>query len=221
MEPGRPSTIADPNGSAVARPNGVAALVAPVTDGDAVTDVVIRPDTIVDKGRQFGHWLLGAHWLGRWHTPSLVRFWRYSAGSVVAYLASGVVFYICVDGLGFGAGTCTVVAFVAGALPNWVLNRRWAWQRSGREGLVRETVLYALVTGASLAVTLAVTKLTAYSVNQMNTSHMVRGLLLTSSYLFTTAVLWVLKYVAYDRLVFKGHRPPRGAARAARAPGQP
>ena len=197
------------------------ALVAPATGGPAVTDVVVRPDSIVDRGRRFGHWLLGAHWLGRWRTPTLLRFWRYSAGSVVAYLASGAVFYACVDWLGFGAGTCTVVAFVAGALPNWVLNRRWAWQRSGREGVVRETALYVLVTAASLAVTLAVTKLTAYSVNQMNAGHMVRDLLLTSSYLFATAVLWVLKYIAYDRLVFRGHRPPLGQARAARGGGGP
>ncbi len=27
---------------------------------------------------------------------------------------------------------CSVAGFIAAAIPNWILNRRWAWQPSGR-----------------------------------------------------------------------------------------
>jgi len=84
------------------------------------------------------HWLVDGHWLGRFRTPSLLRIWRYGAGSIVAFVTSGVAFYICIDWFGLGAITCSVIAFFAGALPNWVLNRRWAWQKRGREGVGRD-----------------------------------------------------------------------------------
>jgi hypothetical protein len=52
--------------------------------------------------------------LGRWRTPLLLKVWRYGAGSIVAFVTSGVAFYVCIDGFGLGAITCSVIAFFAG-----------------------------------------------------------------------------------------------------------
>ena len=86
-----------------------------------------------------------------------LRIWRYTASSVIAAAASFLVF---AGAYALGAGTvaANVLAFVAGAVPNWVLNRAWAWQRRGRVHVVREVLLYAVVSLLSLAASTAATE---------------------------------------------------------------
>jgi putative flippase GtrA len=152
------------------------------------------------KGSPF-HWIVGAHWLGRWRTPLAVRMWRYGAGSAVAFITSGVVLFVCLSWFHLGAITSTVVAFLAGAVPNWVLNRRWAWEKRGREGMVKETTLYVVVSVTALVASSAADKFTAVETAHMK-SHLEKSLLVTFAYLFSVVVLTGLKYLAYDRLVF-------------------
>ena len=152
------------------------------------------------------HWLVEGHWLGRFRTPRILRLWRYGAGSVVAFVSSTVVFYLCIGILGEGAITATVVAFFAGAVPNWVLNRRWAWEKRGRDGITRETLLYAIVSLVSLLVSAAITKGTALEAEDLRAMHMVRDVLVTGSYVLSVVLLTGLKYLAYNRFVFVDRR---------------
>ena len=56
-----------------------------------------------------------------------VRITRYTIGSIIAAATSAVVFAVLYV-IGLSTAACSVIAFVAGAIPNWTLNRRWAWQ---------------------------------------------------------------------------------------------
>lgn len=150
------------------------------------------------------HWLVDGHWLGRWRTPFLLKIWRYGAGSIVAFLTSTVMYYVCFSWLRLGAISSTWVAFIAGAVPNWILNRRWAWEKRGREGMGRETTLYLIVSAVSLLASSGATKLTAMAVS--NQSRTARDLLVTFSYMASVVILSVLKYVVYDRFVFIDRR---------------
>ncbi len=170
------------------------------------------------RAARAGRWVLGGHWLGRWYSERAVKFWRYSAGSIIAWLVSEATVFACSVWLDMGAGTAAVVGFIAGAIPNWVLNRRWAWQRRDRHGITKETVLYVVVTGASFALTVGATKLAAILMQHVHTSELTRGAVLALSYGFATAVLWVLKYIAYDRLVFTGRRTSRSQVLSTTAP---
>ena len=49
-----------------------------------------------------------------------------------------VVLFVCLSWFHIGAISSTVIAFFAGAIPNWVLNRRWAWEKRGREGVMKK-----------------------------------------------------------------------------------
>jgi putative flippase GtrA len=188
------------------------------TDGDDGTDPELVPtvgsETAGDPQREHSllYWLVDAHWLGRWRTPALLKLWRYGAGSVVAFVTSVVVYYLCFSFAHLGAIGSTWVAFVAGAVPNWVLNRRWAWEKKGREGVARESVLYVLVSIVSLAASSAATKATALAVD--HTNHTARDLLVTFSYMASVVVLSVLKYLVYDRFVFVDKRRARAAGAA-------
>ena len=83
-----------------------------------------------------------------------VRFSKFAAGSVAATVLS----QLTLTGLfwlgGVNATTASLVAFVAGAIPNFVVNWKWTWGRSGRPALVRELLPYiAIVVGGGLAAT--------------------------------------------------------------------
>jgi putative flippase GtrA len=152
-------------------------------------------------------WFHEGHWMGRWRTPFMVRLWRYGAGSLLAFVSSGVALFICIQWLGFGATTSAVIAFLVGAIPNWVLNRRWAWQKTERHGIAAETTLYAVISLVSLGISVGVTKATAVGAAHLPTHTIVKHLLVTGSYLLTTVALTGAKYLAYDRWVFVDRRP--------------
>jgi putative flippase GtrA len=138
-----------------------------------------------------------------------VKIWRYTASSVLAAATSAVVF-VAAYGLGAGNVAANVLAFVAGAVPNWVLNRSWAWQRRGKVHVGREVVLYAVVSLASLAASSAATAWAGREARALTTDHLLRVLLVAAAYVATYGVLFVVKYVIYELVVFAGDgRRPR------------
>lgn len=181
-----------PISASLAEPVSAASSAGPVP-GEADEATAGAPGSVM-------RWVLGAHWLGRFRTPLAVRVWRYGAGSVLAYVTSVVVLFICLKWLHLGAITSTVVAFLAGAIPNWILNRRWAWQKKSRDGFAKETILYVIVSVVALVVSSAADKVTAAATTGMSST--ARSLIVTVVYMFVTVLLTGLKYVAYDRLVF-------------------
>ncbi len=212
---GRLGTLADPSQPPSEQPAGPGLR----TDGDDGTAPELvatdgdEPTVTAEPEHSLLHWMVDAHWLGRWRTPALLKLWRYGAGSVVAFVTSVVVYYAFFSWAHLGAIGSTWVAFVAGAVPNWILNRRWAWEKKGREGVARESALYVLVSIVSLVASSAATKATALAV--VHASHTARDLLVTFSYMASVVVLSVLKYLVYDRFVFVDRRRARAASASA------
>jgi putative flippase GtrA len=212
---GRLSTLADPSQPTGQQPGGATLR----TDGDDGTGPELGSADGAgtagtdERKHSLVHWLVDAHWLGRWRTPALLKLWRYGAGSVVAFVSSVVVYYAFFSWAHLGAIGSTWVAFIAGAVPNWVLNRRWAWEKRGREGVARESALYVMVSIVSLVASSAATKATALAV--VHTSHTARDLLVTFSYTASVVVLSGLKYLVYDRFVFVDRNRSRAATAGA------
>ena len=147
----------------------------------------------------------------------VVKVTRYAIGSIVALLTSVVVFALLLDA-GVGTTADSILAFVAGALPNWLLNRRWAWERSGELDFTREVVGYTMISLVALAASSAGTGLVDALVRQhLNHAHAVRVALVTLTYVIVQGLLFVAKFVAYDRFVFTEagrSRVPRGIRRS-------
>ena len=119
---------------------------------------------------------------------------RYSASSVVAVVVSQVAFALCYW-LGAPAVVATLVAWLAGAVPNYLLSRRWAWGRQG------QLLPYAMIVIGSAVTAALVTTATDHLVQGID-SHAWRTVLVTGSYFGTYGVLFILKIVLFDRLVF-------------------
>jgi putative flippase GtrA len=132
-----------------------------------------------------------------------LRLWRYSASSVIAALTSAVVF-AAVYAVGAGTLAANVLAFLAGAVPNWVLNRTWAWQRRGRVRVRREVLLYAVVSLLSLLASTTITTWVGRVAPSVTSDRAAQVALVAGAYVATYGVLFVAKYLIYDLVVFAG-----------------
>ncbi|MGW7681286.1 GtrA family protein [Kribbella sp. NPDC054772] len=128
-------------------------------------------------------------------TRARLSLWaKYSASSVVATVVSQLAFALCYW-FGTAALVATLVAWLAGAVPNYVLNRRWTWGRSGQK------LPYTLIVIGSAVTAALVTSLTDHLVRGLD-SHVWKTLWVTGSYFATYALLFIVKFVLFDRLVF-------------------
>ncbi len=138
---------------------------------------------------------------------------RYAIGSVVALLTSIVVFAIMYV-LGINTTICSIGAFVAGAVPNWILNRRWAWKIRGQVSIMREIIGYIAVSVAVLAMSSAATGWTSSEVQAIPAHHGFRVILVTAAYVAVQAFFFGVKYLVYEHWVFAGRSRFRAALRS-------
>ena len=142
---------------------------------------------------------------------------KYSIGSVLALATSTVVFELLLLAGSNNTTIDSIAAFIAGAVPNWILNRRWAWERKGEMDVVREVVGYTLVSLIALAASALGTSLMQdYVQSNVHAGSGLRSLLVTAAYVFVQAILFVAKFVVYDRWVFTGESRFRAAWRSRR-----
>lgn len=143
------------------------------------------------------------------------RITRYALGSVVA-LGTSVVVFALLYVLGVGTTACSIAAFVAGAIPNWILNRRWAWRLSGRVAIGREVIGYVAVSVLALVSSSLATGWTQAQVKSIPAHHGIRVTLVTASYVAVQAILFIAKFVVYEHWIFYGRSRIRAALRSRR-----
>lgn len=145
----------------------------------------------------------------------VTRVTRYTIGSIVAVVVSEITFAVL-----FATGVPTtpdnVAAFVAGAIPNWILNRRWAWQKRGQLRFGREVVGYLVTSVISLAASSVATAWAHDVVKDHHVSHTASVAIVTLTYLASYLVLFVLKFIAYEVWIFSDHRRVRDDLRSRR-----
>jgi putative flippase GtrA len=143
----------------------------------------------------------------RAHLPRLAR---YLAGSVVAGVVSVTTFALLYGALAVaGPVTASVVAWVAGAVPNYHLNRRWAWGRRGRSDVRREVLPYAATAAASVVLSSAATSAADAWVPRLVDDRELVVALVVAAYALTYGGLFVAKYVVLDRWLFGSRRRSR------------
>jgi putative flippase GtrA len=142
-----------------------------------------------------------------------VRITRYTIGSIIAAATSAVVFAVLYV-IGVSTAACSVIAFVAGAVPNWTLNRRWAWQVKGRIAFGREIVAYVVVSALTLLASSEATAWTSHQVMKLPAHYGIRVALVTASYLAVFAILFAIRFVIYELWIFSGQSRVRTAVRS-------
>jgi putative flippase GtrA len=153
-------------------------------------------------------------WLTR--TPFSAKMTKYALSSVIAFLLSVIAFPVVYWADGGQTTVASVVAFFAAAIPNWIMNRRWAWQQTGRAP-VKQMVSYATVSAFVLVVTAFATGRTNYWVKHdahIQNHQGLRVLVVEGSFVLITVILFFVKFAIYEFLIFRGDH--RGGGRRRR-----
>jgi putative flippase GtrA len=148
--------------------------------------------------------------------PLRGRVTKFAISSGVAAATSAVVFPVLYV-IGLHTTLCTVIAFAAGAIPNWTLNRRWTWKVEGRVAFGREVLAYLVISATTLVVLSLVTGATNRLVSHhVAPHHGLRAILVTASYFSVLAVLYGLRFFLYEHWIFSGQSRVRAALRSRR-----
>ncbi|MGH3979022.1 MAG: GtrA family protein [Pseudonocardiaceae bacterium] len=129
-------------------------------------------------------------------------FSRFAAGSAVAAGCSQLAFLLLYGLTGASAAVSGALAFLAGAVPNFLLQRYWTWKRAGRIGVRGELLPYLGVIAFNALVATGATAGTDRLIGGAIDDHALRTVLLTVAFTGSYLLLFVVKFVLLDRLVF-------------------
>lgn len=134
--------------------------------------------------------------------PQPVRwvFARFTAGSIIATGCAQLTFLLVFGLASAPVPVAGVLAFLAGAVPNFLFYRYWAWQDTplGWRGTLRYLGVIGFNGLAATGVTTAVNALVGAAIE----AHAVRTVVLAVAFGASYVLLFVLKFVLLDRLVF-------------------
>jgi putative flippase GtrA len=148
--------------------------------------------------------------------PLVRRVTGYSAGSVIAMFTSELAFAAVFGYLHGGTTWASLAGFVGGAVPNYFLNRRWAWQDRRGRSRRQEIILYFAVSLAAFLVSIVVTDWAEDWARHLTSTHSIEVILVAAAYLAVSGVFFIGKFVAYELLVFT-KSPEERAARKSKA----
>jgi len=141
-------------------------------------------------------------------TPGFSKLWRYASVSVVTTILSLSLLYVFYRVVDVGSAmVANVIATVITTVPSYYLNRTWAWGKSGRSHLWREVVPFWVIAALSLVLSTIAVGAAAHEAHHLSASHHVQTLLVELANLITYGVMWIGKFILFNRILFKKHVP--------------
>jgi putative flippase GtrA len=150
----------------------------------------------------------------RWGSAGLAgRVLRYGAGSVVATVCSQTTFLLLYGPAGASTTVSSILAWLAGAIPNYWLNRSWTWGQRGRPSFRREVLPYAAIVLGTLVVAIVATAAAAAALDHTSVSSATRTFLVGGTYFSVYVLMFGLRFLLFDRLFGskQGHAEHRSA----------
>jgi putative flippase GtrA len=163
--------------------------------GTGPTETIARAGPARDAGARWPARTLLRHPLAR-------RITGYSAGSVVAVVISEACFAAAYGWGQRGTTLASAAGFVGGAVPNYILNRRWAWHDRRGRNRRQEILLYMVVAVASFLVSAVATRWAEIGARHLTAVRGWQVVLIAAAYLGVSGVFFVVKFVIYETVVF-------------------
>jgi len=130
----------------------------------------------------------------------VARLARYAATSGVAFAVSEMTLLIL---YGLDLTTATVAALLAsfaGTVPSYLLSRYWIWREAARERVLRQVILYWIVSIGCIALT---SLLTGALASFAPAGHPFHLLVVAIGYPIVMLTFWLIKFVIYQRVIFR------------------
>jgi putative flippase GtrA len=133
------------------------------------------------------------------------KLFRYSCASAVAVVCSVVLLVIFNGVIGLSAWVSSTLATALAAIPNYEMNRKWAWGKTGRSHLWKEVVPFWALAFLGWAVsTFSVHVMESYA-HRHHFSHLASTASVTIVYVAAFGVLWVAKFIIFNKVLFVHH----------------
>lgn len=138
-------------------------------------------------------------------SPEGKKLFRYSLASAVAVIVSIVCLVIFNGVIGITAWLASTLATGIAAVPNYWMNRTWAWGKTGRSHLWKEVVPFWALAFAGWGIsTIAVDLMESYAKHQ-HFSHVLSTSAVAVVYIAAFGTLWVAKFVIFNKILFVHH----------------
>jgi putative flippase GtrA len=140
--------------------------------------------------------------INRFKSPVGQKLWRYSVASIVAVIVSEICLIIFNGVVGMSAWVASSLATSIAAVPNYYMNRKWAWGKHGRSHLLKEVAPFWALAFAGWALsTYSVYLMEGYAKDH-HFAHVWTTTLVAIVYVAAFGTLWVGKFIIFNRLMF-------------------
>ena len=130
---------------------------------------------------------------------------RYVGGSAVAAACSEITLVVLYGLLHVAPGPASWLAWLAGAVPNYWLNRSWTWRRRGRPDVRGEVLPYVAIILATLLLAALATAAVDRWAREGGTDSGTRVALVAGTFLAVYVAMFVLRFALLDRLFSRLH----------------
>jgi putative flippase GtrA len=138
-------------------------------------------------------------------SPVGQKLFRYSLASIVAVIVSVVLLVLFNGVIGLSAWVSSTLATAIAAIPNYEMNRKWAWGKTGRSHLLKEVVPFWALAFIGWAFSTFSVHLMENYANHHDFSHVLTTFSVTVVYIAAFGVLWVAKFIIFNKVLFAHH----------------
>jgi putative flippase GtrA len=138
-----------------------------------------------------------------------IKYTLVSVISVAVYQAALALFYGL---LRWKATPANITANVCGGIPSYYLNRTWAWGKSGRSHFWKEIVPFWALAFIGMAFSTWAAVLGDHFAQDHVTSHLAKTVIVLGAAFGSFFVLWVVKFVLFNKFIFKNPQDEPKAA---------
>lgn len=137
-------------------------------------------------------------------SPTGVRLFKYSMVSVISVIVSETTLVACVALFHWTGATPAIVATAVGTVPSYELNRKWAWGGTGKSHLWREVVPFWVLAFVGLGFSAVTVALADHWVRHSSYARH-RAIVDAFAYLAAFGLLWIGKFVIFNKILFAHH----------------
>jgi putative flippase GtrA len=130
------------------------------------------------------------------------RLFRYATTSAISLGISEICLLALYSSRTFGVTTSALIATLAGTIPSYLLSRYWIWSEANRKRVGRQVVLYWATSLAAMLITSISTGLITKASPGGHREHVI---IAGAGFLAMNVVLWVTKYLVYQKIIFRPH----------------
>jgi putative flippase GtrA len=133
--------------------------------------------------------------------PSSLKLIKYASVSVISTVVSQITLLLVFGVFHWlSAVPANIVANVLATVPSYTLNRRWVWGKGGKSHFWREVVPFWVLSFIGLAFSSLAVWLAGDFARHHNLTHPTTALLVNAANLMSFAILWIVKFVIYNKL---------------------